>query len=43
MSPNHRIVPIRKTPGIYVEETPLVHRTIEGVSLSDAVFVGEST
>jgi len=34
-------VQTRKIPGVYVEEASFVIKPIEGVSLSDAVFVGE--
>jgi len=36
-----RVVPIKKIPGVYIDEISLAGRSIEGVSLSDAVFVGE--
>jgi phage tail sheath protein FI len=34
-------VPIKKVPGVYVKEAALFGRTIEGIALSDALFVGE--
>ena len=34
-------MPVKKIPGVYVEEISFARRSIEGVSMSDAVFVGE--